>query len=153
MGMYHYKDSGLDNVWLIDGYTIRPTPYGEAVAVEDVEGLNRTIAGLLIKKQGPLTGKEFKFLRKALKMSQRALGEVIGAEEQTIARWEREITPVPETPDRFLRATYVEYTEGKPAIRALVERLNALDEQEFIQMLFARDGAAWKGEKKVIVNA
>ena len=31
---YHYTESGLRNVWLENGYTVRQTPYGETIAIE-----------------------------------------------------------------------------------------------------------------------
>ena len=38
---YRYTESGLTNVWLANGYTIRKTKYGEGVSVQDVDGLTR----------------------------------------------------------------------------------------------------------------
>jgi hypothetical protein len=37
--MYGYDDAGLRNVWLANGYTVRKTRYGKAVAIENVGGL------------------------------------------------------------------------------------------------------------------
>jgi putative transcriptional regulator len=31
--MYHYKESGLDDIFLVNGYHIHKTPYGEGVAI------------------------------------------------------------------------------------------------------------------------
>lgn len=31
--MYHYTQCGLDNVWLENGYKVKKTAYGQAVAV------------------------------------------------------------------------------------------------------------------------
>jgi hypothetical protein len=31
--MYHYTDGGLRNVWLVNGYEIKKTPYGERKAL------------------------------------------------------------------------------------------------------------------------
>lgn len=48
--MYHYTDGGLRNVWLKNGYTEQSTPYGEAVAFADVQGLTRAICLGLTRK-------------------------------------------------------------------------------------------------------
>lgn len=32
--MFHYTDGGLRNVWLVNGYEIKETPYGQAVAAD-----------------------------------------------------------------------------------------------------------------------
>ena len=31
--MYHYTDGGLRNVWLVNGYEVRQTPFGEGVVM------------------------------------------------------------------------------------------------------------------------
>lgn len=55
MSMYHYTDGGLRNVWLANGYTKQKTPFGEGVAIQDVEGLTRAICTMLTKRAGVLT--------------------------------------------------------------------------------------------------
>lgn len=142
--MYHYLEGGLDNVWLVNGYKVRKTPYGKAVAIEDVDGLHRSIAERLVGKPGPLARDEFRFLRKELGLSQKALGAILGAEEQAIARWERGVSKVDETAGRFLRALYREHRHGKARIREMVKRLNALDEVEQARITLRRDKTDWK---------
>jgi DNA-binding transcriptional regulator YiaG len=142
--MYRYKESGLDNVWLVNGYKVRKTPYGKAVAIDDVEGLHRSIAERLVGKPGHLTREEFRFLRKELGLSQKNLGAILGAEEQAIARWERGVSKVDEIADRFLRALYRETRYGKAGIRALVDRLNELDGVDRFSIRLRRDTKSWK---------
>jgi DNA-binding transcriptional regulator YiaG len=142
--MYHYKESGLPNVWLVNGYRVRKTPYGKAVAIEDVEGLHKSIAERLVNRPGHLAKEEFRFLRKELGLSQKNLGAVIGADEQAVARWERGVSKVDEIADRFLRALYREHKHGNARIRELVERLNALDEVERFDIRLKRDKQDWK---------
>jgi DNA-binding transcriptional regulator YiaG len=142
--MYHYKDSGLDNAWLENGYTIHDTPYGEAVSIKDVDGLHRVIAAAIIAKPGRLTAQEFRFLRIELDLAQKRLGELIGAEEQAVARWERGITPVPAMADRLLRAFYREHADGNAKLREMAERLNELDEREPARITLKRGRNGWK---------
>ena len=66
---FHYTACGLANVWLANGYTLKTTRHGAAVAVNDVDGLHQLIANTLIDKPGRLTGKEFRFLRTQLGLS------------------------------------------------------------------------------------
>eukprot|EP01032_Pedospumella_encystans_P022930 gene22930-biopygen18703 len=47
--MYHYTDGGLQNVRLVNGYRVQKTPYGQAVAIDDLEGLTQTICTALTK--------------------------------------------------------------------------------------------------------
>ena len=71
--LLHYTACGLDNVWLSSGFSCKTSRHGEAVAVEDVDGLHRLLAQALIDKPGRLSGKEFRFLRVQLGLSQQAL--------------------------------------------------------------------------------
>lgn len=142
--MYHYKESGLDNVWLAGGYGKKRTKYGVVVSFEDIEGLHESIGRFIIGKPGVLTGKEFRFLRTELDLSQKMLGSIIGASEQAIARWERGVTAVPETEARFLRALYREHVDGAAHIRELAERLNALDEKEARTLKLRRVNGKWR---------
>ncbi len=53
--MYHYTDGGLRNVWLANGYQVQKTPYGEAVAIDDLEGLTQAICTALTNNPSKLT--------------------------------------------------------------------------------------------------
>ncbi len=46
--LYRFSDAGLKNVWLVNGYTIKRTRYGDAVAIQDVAGLTRVICRALV---------------------------------------------------------------------------------------------------------
>lgn len=59
----HYTQCGLPDVWLLNGFCRRETPYGDAVSVENINGLHRAIALYLVKKKAELTGSELRFLR------------------------------------------------------------------------------------------
>jgi len=125
--MYHYTESGLGNVWLMNGYVMKKTPYGEGVSIQDVEGLHRLI-GTIIAKRPKLSGSELRFLRKEMGMSQRVLAVFLGSSEQNISLWERR-GRTPQTADRLIKLAYLETisNDGNVQIRALIERLNALD--------------------------
>jgi DNA-binding transcriptional regulator YiaG len=126
---YHYKESGLDNVWLVNGFRVRRTSYGEAISIEDVEGLYKAIARSLVEKAGTLNGKEIRFLRKHLGLSQRTIGAVLGSNEETVSNWERGKSAIPHGADRLLRAYWREVKEGAAKLKDLVERLAELDDQ------------------------
>ncbi|CAN7395737.1 helix-turn-helix domain-containing protein [Rhizobium sp. LjRoot254] len=90
MEKYHYKESGLDNVWLVGGFkTEHDEEYGELVYIDDVEGLHKAIAEELLMKKSPLTGAEFKFLRKYCELSQADVANIIQSNEQSVAKWEK----------------------------------------------------------------
>ena len=141
--MYHYTESGLQNVWLANGYRAAETPYGKGIAIEDVEGLHRVIAEGLTKKAGRLTGAEFRFLRKAQELSQKGLGDLIGCGPQQINRWENNKTRTPRWADRIMRVVYREYADNNAQIRGFVDRLNELDARENAKRRFERGDSKW----------
>ena len=85
--MHHYTDCGLDNVWLHNGFTEKKTAYGNAVSVVEADDLHEKLALSLTEKQGRLTGKEFRFLRTMLCLSQGSLAVMMGATEQSVSLW------------------------------------------------------------------
>lgn len=127
--MFHYTSCGLRDVWLANGYHAIKTPYGEAVSIEDLEGLHKALGHLLVTYRPKLTGAEFRFLRKELDMSQHRLAELLGNSEQSVALWEKK-GHVPKWADRFIRLIYIEYTEGNAPIVKLVDGLNQLDQPQ-----------------------
>ena len=125
--MHHYTDGGLDNVWLVNGYSIRRTPYGQAVSIHDIDGLTRAICLALTDKRGVLTGKEFRYLRQAgMSLSQVALGKLLGADAQSIARWEK-TGRVPKWANKLLRLVYIAHANGDEPIRIAVERASTVE--------------------------
>lgn len=139
--MYHYTESGLDNVWLENGYTKRRTPYGVATAVQDVDGLYKVIGRTLALK-GHLTGAEFRFLRKRLGLSQARFAALIGKTEQAVALWERKGN-VPETDSRMLCAIYLEAQDGKLGLKEYLERIAELDRKASGKMIFHDTATGW----------
>lgn len=125
--MFHYVSCGLPNVYLKNGYSIKETPFGDAVSIQDIEGLHAQIAVTIAQNERRLAGVEFRFLRKYLDMSQATLGQIIGVSDQTIANYEKN-EPV-ETADKFIRLLVKEKAEGSVKIMELIEDINALDRE------------------------
>lgn len=126
--MYHYTDCGLDNIFLVNGFVEHETEYGKGVSIEDMKGLHEAIAFGVIEAPRPMTGAEFRFLRLEMDISQRKLGELIGADEQAVRRWEKARSkPVKGAAERMLRVLYLSYTKGDGDIRRMIDRLAELD--------------------------
>lgn len=139
---YHYTESGLTNVWLANGYTIRKTKYGEGVSIHAVDGLHRAVAQALANKPR-LTGAEVRFLRKEMGLSQRGLGELLGVTDQAVALWERK-GRLPKTADRLLRLIYIEHDKGNAPIRTTIQRINDMDSLDHSQIIAREDKGNWK---------
>ena len=139
---YHYTESGLTNVWLANGYTIRKTKYGEGVSIQNSDGLHRALARALSNKPR-LTGTEVRFLRKEMGLSQGGLGELLGVSDQAVALWERK-GRLPKTADRLLRLIYVEHDTGNAPIRTTIQRVKDMDAQRHERIIAETAKGGWK---------
>lgn len=142
--MYRYDDAGLRNVWLKNGYTVRETGYGRAVAIEDVDGLTSTICRALAAKPGRLTGAEFRYLRLHLGLSQKALGKVFGNTEQAVALWEKK-GRVPLWADKHLRLLAIAKDDGNEPVRRALERLEIVERLVQTRLVVEETRRGWKG--------
>ena len=141
---YHYTDSGLDNVWIENGYTIHQTPYGEGISIQDTEGLHRAIGAWLIDLPKPLNGAELRFIRMEMELTQRDLAGIIGADEQAVRRWEKaREKPINGPADRLIRALYSEYISGDGSLRRMVDRLATLNQIDPVNVRFCETDKGW----------
>ena len=102
--MYQLQGSGLDNIYLKDGFTIRETRYGNGVSIKDIEGLYSAISLSLCIGDFSLTPDALRFLRKRLELSQEQLGLELGCTDQAVAKWEKAETAIPTAASRMIRA-------------------------------------------------
>lgn len=101
--MMEYKHFAVPNVWLRNGYEESESPYGKVVSYEDVEGLEHLLQLEVLLQDYCLTGKQIRFLRRGLALTQPQLAERLQVDPQTIARWEKEETPVTLIIDQAMR--------------------------------------------------
>lgn len=104
--MYHYRESGLPNVYLRSGYREVQTPYGPSVVIEDVEGLHAAIAEMLVNERPYLTGAEVRFIRRYLDKTQSQFAGLLGVTEQSARRWEK-LKRVPKWADHSVRLLFL----------------------------------------------
>lgn len=140
--MYHYVECGLDNVQLCNGFVVKQTPYGEAVAIHDVEGLHLAIGIMLAEKAGKITGSEFRFLRKELGLSQESLAEILENSSQAIAKWEKGESKIPGAAERYIRGLYLEAKTGEAGLMEGISRINELDHH--LYTLSLKEEGTWE---------
>ena len=142
--MYHYTDGGLRNVWLANGYEIKKTPFGEGVAFHNLDGLTESICIALTKKAGVLTGSEFRYIRSAgMLLSQPALGELMGIDGQSVARWEK-TGKVPKWADKLVRLMYLAQAQGNEPINSAVERVKTVERLVKQRIVVKESRGQWK---------
>ena len=122
---FHYTACGLENVWLANGYKVKATRHGSAVAVNDVEGLHKLLTQTLIEKSSRLSGKEFRFLRTQLGLSQEALAALLDFSENAVSLWERKDT-VPAACDQWLRMSVLAKLAGNTKLSDAIARTQAV---------------------------
>ena len=106
---YHYTACGLDNVWLLSGYDITSTRYGDAVTIRHLDDLHRLIACGLVTEKKILSGPELRFLRKEMGLSQLELATRLRMSDQAVARWEKGENEMPGPADILVRVLYCEH--------------------------------------------
>lgn len=125
---YHYKESGLDNVYLVSGFKWVESPYGDDVQIQDRKGLHRAIGMMLAEEVRDLSGKEFRFLRHEINMTQKTFADLVHVTDQTVARWEKGETKVDGGAQAVIRMLYLESIGEKGTIKDALIRLAELDE-------------------------
>ena len=140
--MYHYTESGLQNVWLSNGFKTKKVAGGKAVAIANVGGLHQAI-GREIAGNGYMTGAELRFLRKELDLSQTRYGALVGASEESVSLWERR-GRVPKSASVLMQAIYIETVDGNVRIKDMVERLANLDRSHRDKVVFEDTASGWR---------
>lgn len=123
--IYRYTESGLDNVF-IEGMEPCIDDNGEEVFhIPNPNGLHRAIATGIVEHPKGMSGKELRFLRTEMGMTQGELAKLVHCDAQTVARWEKGKWPIDSTAEALVRMLAVQRLQLKvedDTIEALSER-------------------------------
>lgn len=112
--MFEYTGCGLDGIYLKNGYTLNESAYGKGVAIDNLEGLHRAIAADIVSQRTPMTGDQFRFLRKEQELVQQELAALFRVDVQTVANWEKKgHEAIPGPTDIAMRAFYSAFIHAK----------------------------------------
>jgi putative transcriptional regulator len=140
----HYPDCGLDNIYLLSGYELVQTAYGDGVVIKNLDGLRKAIGFQLATRKKLLHGQEIRFLRKEMDITQSELGKCLGVDAQTVARWEKGENHINGSAERLLRLLYVEHADGRISVHDLLCMLDEVDSSMSDKQLFEQTSAGWK---------
>lgn len=143
---FHYRRSGLDNIYLLNGFDAEWVDGERYVTVMDVDGLHKAIGIHLVCTRKVLAPKEIRFLRKTLDLTQSELGRLIGQSDQQIARWEKGENNISGPADRLLRIlfAYEMHKEGEVTLpMEFLQKLEALDSYPEAKVEFCKSGEDW----------
>lgn len=143
---YHYTECGLDNIYLANGFNFRETPDGQAVSINDIDGLHKAIGLYLVTAKKDLSPKDVRFLRDELLMSQNTLGKLLGVSDQSVRRWEAGKTAIPKPSEYLLRLIYREkvHSEHNEISSLLKEIADLEDQMNNKQLLFVDTNRGWE---------
>lgn len=139
--MHQFTDGGLADVWLANGYVERDTPYGRAVSFQNLDGLIIAVCTALVAKPGKLTGAEFRYIRSALQLSQKSLGNLVGYSEQAVAKWEKS-GKVPKAVDAVLRMLF-NSAHGQAEAGTVASMLDSIDRDRRLKLVLTQSGSTW----------
>ena len=122
-----YRGCGLDDVWLISGYDIEEVDDERSITIRNLDGLLEAIAHWLIIRKKVLNGKEIRFLRQQLDLTQSDLARLLGCDSQQVARYEKGENKMPGPAGRLLRMLVREHYHGKISVKEILEALEDLD--------------------------
>lgn len=104
--MISYPHFAIPNLYLKNGYLIEESPYGEIVSYVDEDALEACVRKILIRVPKRLNGRQLRFLRRGLGLSQEGFGALIDRDAQTVARLEKSDVIVPKFVDLAIRTRF-----------------------------------------------
>lgn len=128
---YHYVESGLPDIYLMNGVVRTETSWGTSISIEHADELHHAIAMSIVNSPADMSKEEFRFLRIELDFSQRMLAGLLKTEEKNVQRWESApekggTKTVPGMAQNMLKLLYVDRC-GDEKIAELLGRLATLD--------------------------
>ncbi|HZK89297.1 MAG TPA: helix-turn-helix domain-containing protein [Stellaceae bacterium] len=141
----HYTGCGLDDVYLLNGYAVdNNEEYGRTISVKDLDGLRRVIGAQLVRKK-LLKGKELRFLRTEMDLTQSELGRLIGYSDQQVARWEKDQSRIPAPANRMIRLLVREHlSNDRFSVREVLDHLDRMDNTISDRQVFEKAGRTWR---------
>jgi len=139
-----YTDCGLDDVYLVSGYEIEDSHHGKSLSIKNLDELHRAIGCYLASQKKVLSGKELRFLRKQMDLTQAELGKLVGLTHQQVARWEKEQFEISGAADLLVRALYIEHVGGTLNLQELAKTLEESDAPMNDKSYFENTAAGWK---------
>jgi DNA-binding transcriptional regulator YiaG len=135
----------------VNGFEITKCDDGdEELFIHDIHGLHKAISITLVFKKGLLEGKEIKFIRSMLDLSQNKLADLIGCRYQQILLWEKGRNKMTKPVDRLLKIylfTYLHKEIDNGEVFARINEiadLDAAEAEDCSRMEFREVKHAWQ---------
>lgn len=141
--LYHYKISGLDNIYLKGGVTefICPSCGSRSTSIQNLVGLHRAISDILALAKRRLSGNELRFLRERLGFSGEELAGLVEYSEEYIRKIESGSTSPKAPYEMFLRVAIM---RGMKAPDYDLRELSQRKKYKLEELRFAYKDRDWK---------
>lgn len=125
MATYHYTECGLDNVFIEGVNELQDHSDEDTVVIPAIGLLHKVIAEGIVLMPTKMSGRELRFLRSEMGMTQSKLAEVLKVTLLTIGRWEREETPIKDAAEMLVRLMAIEVLklESKMGVGEVSEKV------------------------------
>ena len=153
---YHYKECGLDNIFLMNGFDINSVDGDDYVNIHNVDGLWKAIGMGIVANRKTFTPQEIRFLRSQMDMTQSELGALLRVDDQTVARWEKKQCKLPGPADLALRVLFLSSEVAQPegdkilsGFRKFMAEVVARDEPLMDNLHFVHAGRSddWEAQR------
>lgn len=111
MTTYHYTECGLENVFIEGMETIQDHNGEETMTIPAIGLLHQVIAEGIVCRKSKMSGRELRFLRTEMGLTQEKLADILKVTLLTISRWEREETSIKDTAEMLIRLMAVDRLE------------------------------------------
>lgn len=146
--LFHYVQSGLDDVWLTSGFELVETEYGSGFRIAHADELHEAIAKSIIHGNRRLRGQEARFLRTQLNLSQEGMAKILGVDRATVIRWERtRERPLTMMQDIAVRTTYAARLASDDFLLSVIKTLQDADEEahgDVYRQVFETSNHGWR---------
>jgi putative zinc finger/helix-turn-helix YgiT family protein len=133
---FQWKGCGLDDIWLLSGYDLEECDGEKSVVVRNLDGLHEAIAMFLAEKKKLLNGKEIRFLRQELDLTQSELARLLGCDAQQVARYEKAENKISGPADRLLRMLVREHFDGEVSVKDILRAVDEMDSRSDDRQMF-----------------
>jgi DNA-binding transcriptional regulator YiaG len=103
MEAYHYTECGLDNVMVFGMMPCVDDDGDQVVTILNIADLHRLIAKEIVSHEAGISGKELRFLRTEMGMTQAELAKIVHHDAQSVARWEKGEHPIGSNAEAVIR--------------------------------------------------
>jgi transcriptional regulator with XRE-family HTH domain len=132
--LLRYGACGLDGVYLLNGWSRENVDGEDYLAVEDLDGLWKTIGFHLVSERKSLESQEIRFLREHMDLTQAELAAKVRVADQTIARREKGETETPGSADFMVRILFLTSERAQPEGRKIIDKVS-----DFLDDIIKRD--------------